>query len=147
MTRTGRIMVVTVGLLLAVTLATKLTFREYDFGTSLPGGFPEDVPIVPGTITSCRTARSDDLVRVVEVHIQSGLPFQDVVQFYRSAFATGATEHWNVPEFPLSGPGATETSSNALFGKNTVVVIISATGATTSVLVQVRGTSIFTLPR
>lgn len=67
------------------------------------------------------------------------------MQFYRSAFATGATEHWNIPEFPLSDPGATETSSNALFGKNTVVVMISATGATTNVLVQVRGTSIFTL--
>jgi hypothetical protein len=28
-----------------------------------------------------------------------------------------------------------------------VIVMINATGATTSVLVQVRGTSIFTLPR
>jgi hypothetical protein len=132
---------------IALTLATKLVFREFDFGTSLPSGFPEDVPIVPGTITSCRTARSDDLVRVVEVRIQSGLPFLDVVQFYRDAFASGASEHWNVPEFPLAGPDATETSSNALFGRNTVVVMISAMGATTSVLVQVRGTSIFTLPR
>jgi hypothetical protein len=128
-------------------LVTMLVFREYDFGTSLPEGFPQDVPIVAGIITSCKTARSDDLVRVVEVRIQSDLSFQDVVQFYRSAFATGATEHWNVPEFPLSGPDLTETSSNALFGKNTVVVMINATGATTSVLVQVRGTSIFTLPR
>jgi hypothetical protein len=132
---------------IVLTLATTLAFREYDFGTSLPKDFPKDVPIVAGVITSCRTARSDDLVRVVEVHIQSDLPFQDVVQFYRTAFATGATEHWNVPEFPLSGPDATETSSNALFGKNTVVVMINATGAITSVLVQVRGTSIFTLPR
>ena len=132
---------------IVLTLATMLVFREYDFGTSLPKDFPKDVPIVAGVITSCRTARSDDLVRVVEVHIQSDLPFQDVVQFYRTAFATGATEHWNVPEFPLSGPDATETSSNALFGKNTVVVMINATGATISVLVQVRGTSIFTLPR
>ena len=132
---------------IVLTLVTTVVFREFDFGTSLPVGFPSDVPIVPGTITSCKTARSDDLVRVVEVRIQSGLPFQDVVQFYRTAFATGATEHWNFPEFPLSGPGATETSSNALFGKNTVIVMINATGATTSVLVQVRGTSIFTLPR
>jgi len=130
-----------------LTLVTRLVFREFDFGTSLPVGFPSDVPIVPGIITSCKTARSDDLVRVVEVHIQSGLPFQDVVQFYRNAFAIGATEHWNVPEFPLAGTGATETSSNALFGKNTVVVMINATGATTSVLVQVRGMSIFILPR
>jgi len=132
---------------IVLAIATKLVFREFDFGTSLPRGFPNDVPIVAGTITSCRTARSDDLVRVVEVRIESGLPFQDIVQFYRDAFAAGATEHWNVPEFPLSGPDATETSSNALFGKNTVVVMINATGATTSVLVQVRGTSIFTLPR
>ena len=133
--------------IIVLTLATRLVFREFDFGTSLPVGFPSDVPIVLGTITSCKTARSDDLVRVVEVHIQSDLSFQDVVQFYRIAFATGATEHWNVPEFPLAGTGATETSSNALFGKNTVVVMINATGATTSVLVQVRGTSIFILPR
>lgn len=133
------------GIVLA--LLTTLVFREFDFGTSLPVGFPDNVPIVSGTITSCKTARSDDLVRVVEVHIQSGLPFKDVVQFYRNAFATGASEHWNVPEFPLSSPDATETSSNALFGKNTVVVMINATGATASVLVQVRGTSIFTLPR
>ena len=132
---------------IVLTLATTLAFREYDFGTSLPKDFPKDVPIVAGVITSCRTARSDDLVRVVEVRIQSDLSFQEVVAFYRSAFATGATQHWNVPEFPLSGPDATETSSNALFGKNTVVVMINATGATTSVLVQVRGTSIFTLPR
>jgi hypothetical protein len=132
---------------IVLTLATMLVFREYDFGTSLPKDFPKDVPIVAGVITSCRTARSDDLVRVVEVRIQSDLSFQEVVAFYRSAFATGATQHWNVPEFPLSGPDATETSSNALFGKNTVVVMINATGATTSVLVQVRGTSIFTLPR
>jgi hypothetical protein len=132
---------------IVLTLATMLVFREFDFGTSLPVGFPNDVPIVAGTITSCRTARSDDLVRVVEVHIQSDLSFQEVVAFYRSAFATGATQHWNVPEFPLSGTDATETSSNALFGKNTVVVMINATGAATSVLVQVRGTSIFTLPR
>jgi hypothetical protein len=130
-----------------LTLVTRLVFREFDFGTSLPVGFPSDVPIVPGIITSCKTARSDDLVRVVEVHIQSGLPFKDVVQFYRNAFASGATEHWNLPEFPLSGTDATETSSNALFGKNTVVVMINATGTTTRVLVQVRGTSIFTLPR
>jgi len=130
-----------------LTLATRLVFREFDFGTSLPVGFPSDVPIVPGIITSCKTARSDDLVRVVEVHIQSGLPFRDVVQFYRNAFASGATQHWNVPEFPLSDPDAMETSSNALFGKNTVVVMINAAGTTTSVLVQVRGTSIFTLPR
>jgi hypothetical protein len=133
------------GIVLA--LLTTLVFREFDFGTSLPVGFPDNVPIVSGTITSCKTVRSDDLVRVVEVHIQSGLPFKDVVQFYRNAFATGASEHWNVPEFPLSSPDATETSSNALFGKNTVVVMINATGATASVLVQVRGTSIFTLPR
>jgi hypothetical protein len=133
--------------IIVLTLATRLVFREFDFGTSLPVGFPSDVPIVLGTITSCKTARSDDLVGVVEVHIQSDLSFQDVVQFYRNAFATGASEHWNVPEFPLSGLDATETSSNALFGKNTVVVMINATGATTSVLVQVRGTSIFTLPR
>jgi hypothetical protein len=130
-----------------LTLVTTLVFREFDFETFLPDGFPSDVPVVPGTITSCRTARSDDLVRVVEVSIRSSLPFQDVVQFYRAAFAAGATEHWNVPEFPLFGPDATETSSNALFGKNTVVVMINAMGATTSVLVQVRGTSIFTLPR
>jgi hypothetical protein len=147
MTGTGRTILVIVELLLVVALATRLAFREFDFGTSLLGRFPNDVPIVAGTITSCRTARSDDLVRVVEVHIQSDLPFQDVVQFYRNAFATGASEHWNVPEFPPSGPDATETSSNALFGKNTVVVMINATGATTSVLVQVRGTCIFTLPR
>jgi hypothetical protein len=147
MTRTGRTILVIVGLLLVVALATRLAFREFDFGTSLPGGFPKDVPIVAGVITSCRTVRSDDLVRVVEVHIQSDLPFQDVVQFYRNAFATGASEHWNVPEFPPSGPDATETSSNALFGKNTVVVMINAMGAATSVLVQVRGTSVFTLPR
>jgi len=132
---------------IVLALVTTFVFREFDFGASLPAGFPSDVPIVPGTITSCTTARSDDLVRVVEVRIQSGLPFLDVVQFYRNAFATGATEHWNVPEFPLSGPDARETSSNALFGKNTVVVMINATGATTSVLVQVRGTSILTLPR
>src|SRR5450756_2042456 len=81
---------------IVLTLATRLVFREFDFGTSLPVGFPSDVPIVLGTITSCKTARSDDLVRVVEVHIQSYLSFQDVVQFYRNAFATGATEHWNV---------------------------------------------------
>jgi hypothetical protein len=133
--------------IIVLTLATRLVFREFDFGTSLPVGFPSDVPIVLGTITSCKTARSDDLVRVVEVHIQSYLSFQDVVQFYRNAFASGATQHWNVPEFPLAGTGAPETSSNALFGKNTVVVMINAMGATTSVLVQVRGTSIFTLPR
>jgi hypothetical protein len=132
---------------IVLTIATRLVFREFDFGTSLPTGFPSDVPIVPGSITSCRTARSDDLVRVVEVRIQSGLPFKDVVQFYRAAFAAGASEHWNVPEFPLIGLDATETSSNALFGRNTVVVMINATGTTTSVLVQVRGTSIFTLPR
>src|SRR5664280_2950111 len=90
-----------------LTLATRLVFREFDFGTSLPVGFPSDVPIVPGIITSCKTARSDDLVRVVEVHIQSDLSFRDVVQFYRTAFAIGAPEHWNFPEFPLAG--ATET--------------------------------------
>jgi len=139
------VLVVVCGVIV-LTLATKIVFREFDFGTSLPAGFPKDVPIVAGTITSSRTARSDDLVRVIEVRIQSGLPFLDVVQFYRNAFATGATEHWNVPEFPLSGPDARETSSNALFGQNTVVVMINATGATTSVLVQVRGTSIFRLP-
>ena len=138
--------VVLCGVILLAIAAT-FAFREFDFGTSLPVGFPSDVPIVPGAITSCRTARSDDLVRVVEVRIQSGLPFLDVVQFYRNAFASGASEHWNVPEFALAGPGATETFSNALFGRNTVVVMISATGTTTSVLVQVRGTSIFTLPR
>ena len=132
---------------IVLAIAVTFAFREFDFGTSLPVGFPSDVPIVLGAITSCRTARSDDLVRVVEVRIQSGLPFLDVVQFYRNAFASGGSEHWNVPEFPLVGPGATETSSNALFGKNTVVVMISATGTTTNVLVQVRGTSIFTLPR
>jgi hypothetical protein len=132
---------------IVLALVMTFVFREFDFGASLPVGFPSDVPIVPGTITSCKTARSDDLVRVVEVRIQSGLPFLDVVQFYRDAFASGASEHWNVPEFPLSRPDATETSSNALFGRNTVVVMINATGTTTSVLVQVRGTSIFTLPR
>ena len=132
---------------IVLTLVTTLVFREFDFGTSLPSGFPDDVPIVPGTITSCARRHGVTTVRVVEVRIQSGLPFQDIVQFYRTAFPSGATEHWNPPEFPLSGPDATETSSNALFGKNTVVVIINATGATTSVLVQVRGTSIFTLPR
>ena len=132
---------------IVLALVMKLAFREFDFGTSLPSGFPSDVPIVPGTVTSCTTARSDDLVRVVEVRIQCGLPFLDVVQFYRDAFASGASEHWNVPEFPLAGPDATESSSNALFGKNTVSVMINTSGATTSVLVQVRGTSIFTLPR
>src|SRR5450756_2117741 len=74
---------------IVLTLVTMLMFREFDFGTSLPSGFPNNVPIIPGTLTS----------------------------------------------------------SNALFGKNTVIVMINATGATTSVLVQVRGTSIFTLPR
>jgi hypothetical protein len=101
MTRTGRTILVIVGLLLVVALATRLAFREFDFGTSLPGGFPNDVPIVPGTITSCTTVRSDDLVRVVEVRIQSGLPFEDVVQFYRNAFAMGASEHGTSPSSPL----------------------------------------------
>jgi hypothetical protein len=146
MKATRWLLVVLCGVIL-LTLVTTLVFREFDFGTSLPSGFPMGVPIVPGTIVSCTTARSDDLVRVVEVRIQSNLSFLDVVHFYRNAFATGATEHWNVPEFPVSGPDATETSSNALFGRNTVVVMINATGATTSVLVQVQGTSIFTLPR
>jgi hypothetical protein len=100
MTRTGRRVLVIAGVTLVMSLATRLAFREFDFGTSLPGGFPNDVPIVVATITSCTTARSDDLVRVVEVRIQSRLPFQDVVQFYRNAFATGASERWNVPEFP-----------------------------------------------
>ncbi|MHB8106294.1 MAG: hypothetical protein ACYDH4_02515 [Candidatus Cryosericum sp.] len=145
--RARRWLLVVVCGIVGLVLATMLVFREYDFGTSLPNGFPQDVPIVAGTITSCRTARSDDLVRIVEVRIQSDLRFLDVVQFYRDAFDSRATEHGNVPEFPLSGPDLTETSSNALFGRNTVVVIIRATGATTSVLVQVRGTSIFTLPR
>jgi hypothetical protein len=140
------LLVVLYGVIMLI-LVTTLVFREFDFGTSPASGFPMGISIAPGTIVSCTTARSDALMGVVEVRIQSNLSFPDVVHFYRNAFATGATEHWNVPEFPVSGPHATETSSSALFGRNTVVVMINATGATTSVLVQVRGTSIFALPR
>jgi hypothetical protein len=132
---------------LVLVLAVRVTFREFDFGTSLPEGFPSDIPIVPGTIASCTTARSDDLVRVVEVRIRSALSFADTVVFYGDAFAVGATEHWNIPEFPLAGQDGTETSSNALFGRNQVSVFIQVQGGATDVLVQVRGTSIFTLPQ
>jgi hypothetical protein len=147
MNRLVRFLLVVVCLVAVLVVATDLSFREFDFGTSLPEGFPSDIPIVPGTIASCTTARSDDLVRVVEVRIHSALSFADTVTFYRDAFAVRATEHWNIPEFPLAGPDATETSSNALFGRNQVSVFVQVQGGATDVLVQVRGTSLFTLPR
>jgi hypothetical protein len=124
MNRLLRSLAIVLCVVIVVVLTVRVAFREFDFGTSLPQGFPVDVPIVAGSITSCKTARSDDLVRVVEVRIRVDLSFQDTVAWYRAAFAVHATEHWNVPEFPLPDSGTTETSSNALFGANTVSVFI-----------------------
>lgn len=89
------LLVVLCGVIVLI-LVTTFVFREFDFGTSLPGGFPEDVPIVPGTITSCKTARSDDLVRVVEdPHpVRPSLPGRRAVLPLRVRhWCNGALEH------------------------------------------------------
>jgi len=128
-------------------LIFSFAFREMDFGNSLPNNFPKDIPIVKGKIVSCKTARSDDLVRVVEVKIQTELSFKDTVQFYKTEFTCNSTKELDYPSFPIADSNVTETSAVAMYGKNTVGVFIQAKEQTTEVLVQVRGEAIYRLPQ
>jgi hypothetical protein len=82
MNRLLRSLAIVLCVVIMVVLTVRVAFREFDFGTSLPQGFPVGVPIVPGSITSCKMARSDDLVCVIEVRILTDLSFQDTVAWY-----------------------------------------------------------------
>ena len=99
-----------------------------------------------GNIISCKTARSDDLVRVVEVRIETEMPFNDIVDFYKNDFSNNATVVMQFPSFPEENLGVKETFALAMYGENTVGVFIKSKGQLTEVMVQVRGTSIFGLP-
>lgn len=137
-----------IGSLIIITIIIfYFVFREIDFGNSLPNNFPKDIPIVEGKIGSCKTARSDDLVRVVEVKIQTELSFKDTVLFYKTEFANNSTKELDYPSFSMANSNATKTSSVAMYGKNTVGVFIQAKEQITEVLIQVKGESIFRLPQ
>lgn len=127
--------------------AVILVFRSPDFGKSLPKNFPKDIPIIAGDIISCKTSRSDDLVKVLIISIQTKESFKDTVEFYKEEFKKKATKELNEPNFAINGPYGNEVVGIGVFGKNQVVVTIKANGEVADVLVQVRGTSIFFLPR
>lgn len=120
-------------------------YSEKDYGTTLPTSFPKEIPVIQGQIAECKTYRSDELKRGIQVKLLANRTLDDTFRFYKEEFAKNSLAR---VEFSQNRPPAQPGEDTAIgeVGMNQVVVIMKSEGTNTRVDIQVLGNSIMLLP-
>ena len=59
--------------------------------SGMPVGFPADVPVHPGTVTSYEPTQVTDTAMVHQLMVESQAPFDEVTKWYRTSLPAGWT--------------------------------------------------------
>jgi len=108
-------------------------YHSTDYGNTLPPQLPSTVPIIDGKIVVSRETIFEDGKGYV-IEIESPRKFDDVIEYYKTAFAkTGTAVTFN-PMFSMEGsPQEQMMSGEAIQGSNLILLEVISKGDSTYV--------------
>ena len=108
-------------------------YHSIDYGTSLPPGLPSIVPVIDGKIVVSREALFEDGKGYI-IEIESPRKFDDVIEYYKTAFAKTGTAVTFSPMFSGTGVEQEQMMAGEAFqGANLILLEVLSKGDSTYV--------------